>query len=111
MSFEGSKGISPADLGSYIRSASGAPHYEPAIVEDIERLTLEYRNRGFATATIEVAPKVSADQSRVDLTFEIVEGPQTIVDHILVVGNLRTDPKIILREIQLKAGAPWDSPP
>ena len=106
VSFEGNKGIPTADLASYIRSASGAPYYEPAIVEDIERLTLEYRNRGFATATVEVVPTVSADQSQVDLTFEIVEGPQTIVDHILVVGNLRTDPKIILREVQLKAGAP-----
>ena len=45
-------------------------------------------------------------QSQVDLDIRDRRGPQTIVDHILVVGNLRTDPKIILREVQFKAGAP-----
>ena len=51
-------------------------------------------------------PVVSSDRTRVDLVFDIREGPQTIVDHIIVVGNRRTDEELIRREIQLRSGAP-----
>ena len=107
MSFR-SKGISPADLGSYIRSASRATTI--AIVEDIERLTLEYRNRGSQPPLSRWSQ--SAPISRQSIwTFEIVEGPQTIVDHILVVGNLRTIRRSSCAKYSSRPALPWDSPP
>jgi outer membrane protein assembly factor BamA len=42
----------------------------------------------------------------VDVRFDITEGPQAIVDHILVVGNVKTDSRVIEREVQLKTGQP-----
>jgi outer membrane protein insertion porin family len=51
-------------------------------------------------------PVVAQDRTRVDLLFDIREGPQTLVDHILVVGNRRTDEQLIRREILLRPGAP-----
>jgi outer membrane protein assembly factor BamA len=44
--------------------------------------------------------------ARADLTFKIQEGPQTIVDHILIVGNTRTNPGVIRRELQFREGEP-----
>ena len=106
VTYEGNKALASAELASNTRAAKGVPYYEPSIVQDIDSLILLYRNRGFATASVNVAPTLNADGSQVDLTFQIVEGPQTIVDHILVVGNVRTDPNIILREVQFKTGEP-----
>ena len=106
ISFAGNQKLTKADLTQRMKSGPGYPYHAPNVIQDIEALTLEYRNRGFATATVEAAPKLSADGSTVDLTFHIVEGPQTVVDHILVVGNVRTDPEIILREVQFKTGEP-----
>ena len=40
------------------------------------------------------------------MTFAVQEGPQTIVDHILIVGNTHTDPRVILNEMKLKPGQP-----
>ena len=63
-------------------------------------------NNGFSTADIVATPAFSADRTRVDLTYAVQEGPQTIVDHILIVGNSHTDPRVILREMKLRPGAP-----
>ena len=106
VTFEGNKAIPTTELASNTRAAKGVSYYEPSIVQDIDSLVLLYRNRGFATANINVAPTLSDDASQVDLAFRITEGPQTIIDHILIVGNVRTDPNIILREVQFKAGGP-----
>jgi outer membrane protein insertion porin family len=55
---------------------------------------------------VTVKPSPSEDRTRVALIFDVVEGPQTIVDHIIVVGNRRTAEDVIRREVVLKPGAP-----
>ena len=106
VSFSGNEAIASGELATRIRSGTGAPYFEPTVVQDRDAVLLEYRNRGFATATAEVSAQLAEDRSRVDLTFRITEGPQTIVDHVLIVGNVRTDEKVIAREIVLQPGRP-----
>jgi outer membrane protein insertion porin family len=106
VTFSGNKALSNAELLQRTRAKTGSAYYGPTVVQDREALLLEYRNRGFASATVEVTPTLSQDRSRADLTFTINEGPQTLVDHILVVGNIKTDPEVIRREIVLKEGGP-----
>ena len=113
VAFAGNQAVSSAELAARIGSATGRPYFEPTVVQDRDALILEYRNRGFAAAAVEVAAQLAEDKSSVaqpfravDLTFKISEGPQTIVDHILIVGNVRTDPKVIQREIVLQPGQP-----
>jgi outer membrane protein assembly complex protein YaeT len=102
----GNQSISAGELTPLVRIAPGDPYYQPRVVEARDALVLEYLNRGFASAIVTPAPRLSADMSRVDLVFEIQEGPQTLVDHILIVGNAHTKPEVILREMQLKPGQP-----
>ena len=52
------------------------------------------------------APKAIGDGSKVELGFAIHEGPQILIDHVLIVGNQRTSRDTILREVQLKSGQP-----
>jgi outer membrane protein insertion porin family len=49
---------------------------------------------------------LSADGTRFDLRFVVHEGPQIIVDHVLVVGNAHTSSTTIERELALPAGTP-----
>ncbi len=51
-------------------------------------------------------PTPTPDSTRADLHFRITEGQQTIVDHILIVGNTRTDERVIKRELLLQEGKP-----
>src|SRR5207344_1115805 len=46
------------------------------------------------------------DDTRANITFTIREGPQVIVDHVIIVGNRRTSASTIERELALKPGQP-----
>lgn len=104
VAFEGNASIPREELVGRISTAPGQAYYEPQVIQDRETILTEYLNRGFASATVTVAPTIT--DSRVDLVFQIAEGPQSIVDHVLIVGNIRTDPRVIEREVQLKPGEP-----
>lgn len=101
----GNKSIPTSELSGRLKIATGQAYYGPDVVRDREGILTEYLNRGFADATVNVVPAV-VDGSRVDVRFDITEGPQAIVDHILVVGNVKTDSRVIEREVQLKTGQP-----
>jgi len=102
----GSTAFTEEYLRARIKSGPGAPYYQPQIVLDRDLLVLEYLNLGYASVNIAVQPTTSENGSQVELTFAVDEGPQTIVDHILIVGNRKTDPAIIMRELQLREGEP-----
>ncbi len=106
VTFEGNANV-PADrLRGVVASIPGAPYYEPRVVADREAVILEYRNLGFSAVSVVVVPTATADGTRADLKFRMTEGHQTIVDHVLIVGNTRTDQRVIERELLLQEGAP-----
>jgi outer membrane protein assembly complex protein YaeT len=102
----GTSAVPPDELRPLVTIAAGAAFYEPRVAEAREALVLEYLNRGFASVAVDVRLAPSEDRRRVDLTFQIQEGPQSIVDHILIVGNVHTKPDVILRELQFREGQP-----
>ena len=106
VTFEGNVKVPADQLRAVITSRAGAPYYEPRVIADREAVVLEYRNRGFASANVVVLPTPTADGTRVDLKFRITEGQQTIVDHVLIVGNTRTDQRVIKRELLIQEGRP-----
>jgi outer membrane protein insertion porin family len=87
----------------------GDPYFGPIVARDRDALLTTYLNAGYASADVTVPPVVPAvtpEGARADVTFKVVEGPQTIVEHIFITGNLRTKPSIIQRELQVKPGGP-----
>jgi outer membrane protein insertion porin family len=102
----GNASVPSTELRPLVGINSGDPYYEPRIVAARDALEIEYLNRGFASVTVTPRPRLSEERAGADLVFEIQEGPQTIVDHILIVGNVRTDPDVIRRELRLKEGEP-----
>jgi outer membrane protein insertion porin family len=102
----GNSRIPDAELRSFIRSSPGNAFYGPQVAADRDALLLEYLNRGFASAGINEKVVPSQDVTRADIHFEIREGPQTIVDHVLIVGNTRTKAHVIQRELLLRTGEP-----
>jgi len=106
VTFEGNEKVPAEQLRAVITSQTGAPYYEPRVVADHEAVLLEYLNRGFASANVVVIPTPNAEGTRADLRFRITEGTQTIVDHVLIVGNTRTDSQVIKRELLIQEGKP-----
>jgi outer membrane protein insertion porin family len=102
----GNVALKEAELRPLLKLAEGQPYYAPQVNADRDALIVDYLNNGFSTADVVATPGFSADRTRADLTYTVQEGPQTIVDHILIVGNTHTDPRVILGEMKLRPGAP-----
>jgi outer membrane protein assembly factor BamA len=106
---EGASSIAEGLLRSRLPAglAPGSPLYEPVMVEARDALVLEYVNEGFASVVVTPRSIFSEDRSRAEVVFRVEEGPQTVVDHILVVGNVRTDPEVILNALDFRPGDPF----
>lgn len=106
VTFEGNEALSGGTLRAAIVSGAGRPFFRPQVTLDRDAILVQYLNRGYETATVEEAVALTADRSQANIQFTIREGPQILVDHVIIVGNLRTDPETIEREILLKPGQP-----
>ena len=57
---------------------------------DRDAIELQYANRGYQSATVDTNPELSADGTSAEVVFTVHEGPRILVDHVLIVGNERT---------------------
>lgn len=106
VAFEGNEQFSDDTLARMVTVSAGTPFYAPTLNQDADRLLLEYQNAGYWSANVAPSVRLSEDGTRGDITFRIHEGTQTLVDHILIVGNVKTDPQVIQRELLFKTGEP-----
>lgn len=104
--FDGNRSLDEAILGRAIGSEPGKPFYRPQVALDQDGVLLQYLNRGYQSATVDIQTAFTPDRARTDLRVTIREGPQVFVDHILIVGNTRTSTETIHREITLRPGQP-----
>ena len=83
---EGNKRVDNDDLQPEIRLAPRQIYSRSKVRADVARITELYKRKGRFAATVE--PKlVQLEQNRVDVVFEIVEGPKSKVRQINVIGN------------------------
>lgn len=83
---EGNKRVKDDDLQPEIRLAPRQIYSRSKVRADVARITELYKRKGRFAA--EVEPKlVQLEQNRVDVVFEINEGPKSKVRQINVIGN------------------------
>src|SRR5205814_5106766 len=79
---------------------------EVDVASDRDRIDLEYRNRGYESVVVEPRVTLAEGDTRANVLLTISEGPQVIVDHVIIIGNKRTSTATIQRELTLKPGEP-----
>jgi outer membrane protein assembly complex protein YaeT len=89
-----------------VRLQPGAPYFDAQLAADRTAIAQTYQNLGYESATVEAAANYSADHTRADPTFTVHEGPRIFIDHVLIVGNVRTSASTIQHALNLKAGDP-----
>ena len=104
--FEGNRAVGEADLRAKVSLQPGAPFVQGQLAADRDALLAAYGDLGYETASVTAAPEYGDDNTRVTIVFVIREGPRIFVDHVLIVGNVRTSASTIEREVQLKQGDP-----
>ena len=73
---------------------------------DRDGMLLVLLNRGYPSAAVDARVVFTQDRSSAAVAFVVSEGPQVFVEHVLVVGNVKTSAEMIRREVTLQPGAP-----
>src|SRR3970282_256365 len=86
VAFEGHKEIEDETLASEVPLKSRAAYPRPRVQADVQRILNLYRRQGLYAAQVD--PKIiNLDNNRIDVVFEINEGPTTKVRAINFIGN------------------------
>ncbi len=104
--FEGNDKLKTENLESEVQIRPRTVLTRTKVQTDVERLQELYRLSGRFSASID--PKIiKLDQNRVNLIFEISEGPQTEISRILFLGNKHFDDGELQRVIRSREDRWW----
>jgi outer membrane protein insertion porin family len=110
LTLQGNRALNNDELSAVIGSTAGQPYSDLNVAGDRDNVLALYYDQGFPNAqfhaTVENLPAQPGEGPRVNLTYQIEEGPQIRVAQILVGGYEHTHASVIVREIQLHAGGP-----
>jgi len=100
--------VTSAMLREQMQSRSGGPYSAITRAIDDARLLEFYTDDGHLGATVNIDATFNEDQTQVTLAVTAREGPQILVGAIDVVGNQRIKRDVILQEIELRQGEPYN---
>jgi outer membrane protein insertion porin family len=106
LSFAGNAALGESALRARIRLQPGAPYVPGQLAVDRDAIQIAYQDLGYESASVEARPLFTQNDTHVDVRFDITEGPRLFVDHVMIIGNVRTSTSTIEHELQLKAGDP-----
>ena len=110
LTLEGNHALSNDELSKVIGSTAGQPYSDLNVAGDRDNVLALYYDQGFPNAQFRASvgnlPVQAGEGPRVNLTYQIEEGPQIRVAQVLVGGYEHTHPSVIVREIQLHSGGP-----
>jgi outer membrane protein insertion porin family len=107
VTFAGNQAVSEATLRTHLKLRAGAAYVPGQLAADRDAVQVVYQDLGYESASVEAMTAFSENDRRVAVTFVIREGPQVFVDHVLIVGNVRTSTSTIEHELEVKAGDPF----
>jgi outer membrane protein insertion porin family len=102
---EGNKRLKEEKIRPEIKAAPRQIFTRSKVRADVARIIDLYQRQGRYAATVE--PKmVTLDQNRVDIVFEISEGPKSKVRQINILGNEKFSDKKIISEMATRPSSP-----
>ena len=103
---EGAAFRSSEELIATMESRVGSAYFAREVAADRDRVHALYLDAGYDRAVVAVEPRFDDSLTAVDLLYRIAEGPQTLVEHILITGNESIGSASIRQEITLEEGQP-----
>ncbi|HCO86179.1 MAG TPA: outer membrane protein assembly factor BamA, partial [Arenibacter sp.] len=70
---------------------------------DAQDLTNLYQNNGYLFSSINPV-EISAENDTINFEIRIIEGKETFLDHVTVIGNDKTNDHVIFRELRTRPG-------
>lgn len=99
--FDGNDKVDSAMLEKEVQSAPRTTYNKARVQEDVQRILEVYKRNGRYAAAVD--PKIiKRNQNRVDLVFEIEEGPVASIDKVNFIGNTHYSSDDLESEIMSK---------
>ena len=76
---------------------AGTPFLPAQLNVDRDAIQTAYNDIGYVSAIVTPGTAFGDNNSRVAVTYAVREGAQVFVDHVLIVGNVRTSTETIER--------------
>jgi len=105
--YAGNRSVDDAALRAITGSQPGQPYVPGQTNKDRDAIQTFYQDRGYINAAVAIQTELAADQTTVAITFQVTEGQRVMVDHVLIVGNVRTRTETIERELEIKPQQPF----
>lgn len=104
----GASRLSTAEVLAAMRLKKDGAFVAALVPGERELIRQRYDERGYSGAVVDVRPLLNDDRTvatiRVDIT---AEGPQTLLDRVIIVGNRRVSEATIRSAIELTPGQPF----
>jgi outer membrane protein insertion porin family len=103
------RNLTSSDLQSTLQLHAGDWYDGDAVGRTADLIEEAVHNRGYAFVSVKPRVTRNVAQHTIDLTYDVGEGPRVYVERINIVGNTRTEDKVIRREFQLAEGDPYSA--
>jgi outer membrane protein insertion porin family len=98
------RNLKPEELGQKVTIKEGDWYNADAVETTVSNLTDTAGSLGYAFVDVRPRARRERDNKIIHITFEIREGPRVFVERINITGNLRTEDRVIRRELTLVEG-------
>lgn len=97
--------VVPSDvLASDLRLAEGEVFDRPKFAKSIQRMIDRYQRLGYVEVRIDPQSELDEEAGLVRFVLHVQEGLVQTLERIVIVGNVKTDDDVILREVRLREG-------
>lgn len=105
---DGNKALETDVLHKALPFSPRSPFISGKVREGKRALLSAYAREGYLRTEISSELHFSLDQTDALLTYHVTEGSQTLFGQIILEGNDFTKDEVILRELRVKTGEPYD---
>ena len=106
VNFKGNTVFTESQLRGSVLVGIGGRYLASEVAAGRDAIALDYQNRGYLDVAVREETTFADADTQADVTYAIVEGPQAIVEHIIIVGNDKTKTETILEELEFQEGGP-----
>lgn len=107
LTIHGNHDIGTDEISALLASTQGQPYSEFNVLVDRDTVLTHYFNSGFQEATFHSEAKpLPGRRDRVNIEYQISEGPRRYVDQVLISGLDKTRRHIVEEQVRVRPGKP-----
>lgn len=106
LELEGVEALSEREIRSQIPLAAAGPYHPLLVEESLQVVRGLYEAAGHLSAQVSAHEEWNEERTLVDVTVQVIEGPRTVLDRMIIRGNVRTVREVIEDAAKLAPGEP-----